>query len=77
MNFGQDFRGMGPYLTLGIQMVVVTLVGAAIGWWLDEKTGKSPWFLAVFFLLGALGGIIVVWKALNGGDGSRQPPGGA
>jgi F0F1-type ATP synthase assembly protein I len=56
---------MGQYLSLGIQMVVVTLVGAGIGYWLDQKTGKSPVFLAIFFLLGALGGIAVVWRALN------------
>ena len=73
MNFGKDFRGMGQYMALGAQMVVTTMVIAAIGYWLDKKTGKEPLFLIVFFFLGALGGIAVVWRALNqNGDGSDK-----
>ena len=56
---------MGRYMALGIQMVVVTVVIAAIGYWLDGKTGRMPLFTIVFFFLGALGGLAVVWRALN------------
>jgi F0F1-type ATP synthase assembly protein I len=71
MNFGKDFQGMGRYMALGAQMVVTTMVIAAIGYWLDKKTGKEPLFLVVFFFLGALGGFAVVWRALqqNGDSG--------
>ena len=73
MNFGKDFRGIGPYMAVGAQMVVTTIVSAAIGYWLDKKTGKEPLFLCVFFFLGALGGIAVVWRALHeNGDGSNK-----
>ena len=74
MNFGKDLQGMGRYLALGIQMVVVTAVIAGIGYWLDRKTGKEPLFLIVFFFLGAAGGIAVVWRALseNPGSGKRD-----
>ena len=61
---------MGRYMALGIQMVMVTAAFAAIGWWVDQKTGKSPVFLAVFFFIGALGGLAVVWRALNS-DGNQ------
>ena len=64
---------MGQYMALGIQMVVVTVVGAGIGYWLDKRTGNEPLFLIVFFLLGALGGIMLVWRALqNGGNQSKR-----
>ncbi len=72
MTLGPEFRGMGQYMALGIQMVVVTMVGAGVGWWLDRVTGRAPVFLAIFFLLGALGGIAVVWRALQQNGG--QPP---
>jgi F0F1-type ATP synthase assembly protein I len=62
---------MGQFMALGIQMVIVTLVGTAIGYWLDQKTGKTPLFLCVFFVLGALGGVAAVWRALHSGN---QPP---
>jgi F0F1-type ATP synthase assembly protein I len=64
MKLGPEFRGMGQYLSLGIQMVVVTVVGAVVGWWLDKKTGRAPVFLIVFFILGALGGMMAVWRAI-------------
>jgi ATP synthase protein I len=72
MKTGPELSGMGRYLALGIQMVVVTAVITAIGYWLDKKTGREPLFLIAFFFLGALGGIVVVWRALRGdGDDAR------
>ena len=73
MKAGPEFSGMGRYMTLGAQMVVTTVMIAAIGWWLDKKTGREPLFLVVFFFLGALGGMAVVWRALHDGeDGSNK-----
>lgn len=64
---------MGQYMTMGIQMVVVTIVGAGIGYWLDKRTGREPLFLILFFLLGAFGGIGLVWRALqNDGDPPKR-----
>lgn len=74
MKLAKEFRGFGQYMTMGIQLVVTTAVGAAIGWYIDQKTGQDPWFLAIFFVLGALGGIAAVWRSLyesnhrNGGS---------
>ncbi len=68
MRLGKEFRGFGQCMTLGIQMVVTTCVGAAIGYWIDTKTGRSPMFLAIFFVLGALGGIAAVWRSLQEQD---------
>lgn len=59
-------------MAVGIQMVVVTAAIAAIGYWLDRKTGKEPLFLIVFFLLGACGGITVIWRALQEHDGAKK-----
>jgi len=72
MDRKPELSGLGRYMALGIQMVVVTAVIAAIGYWLDKKTGKAPVFLIVFFLLGAFGGIAVVWRALNEGGGTKR-----
>lgn len=71
MRPDREFRGMGRYLALGFQMVIVTAVGAAFGYWLDRRTGKAPLFLIVFFILGSLGGIMAVWKGLQQDD---NPP---
>ncbi|MCS7047672.1 MAG: AtpZ/AtpI family protein [Verrucomicrobiae bacterium] len=59
-----QLRGAGSYMALGMQMVVVTAVITAIGYWLDQRTGKEPLFLVIFFVLGALGGMAAVWREL-------------
>jgi ATP synthase protein I len=71
MNLGKDFQGMGRYMALGVQMVVTTVVIAAVGYWLDKKTGKEPLFLIVFFLLGAAAGFVVVYRAFR--DNGAKP----
>lgn len=68
MKAGPELPGIGRYMALGIQMVVVTAVIAGIGYWLDKKTGREPLFLIVFFFLGAFGGIVAVWRALYRND---------
>jgi len=65
MKQGPELSGMGRYMAVGIQMVVVTAALAAIGYWLDKKTGREPLFLIVFFFLGAFGGMVVVWRSLQ------------
>src|ERR1035437_6458510 len=74
MNLGKDYQGMGRYMALGTQMVLTTVVIAASGYWIDQKTGTSPVFLIAFFLMGAAAGTLhrpvilgVVFGVLIGG----------
>jgi len=66
---GRDLKGTGRYLALGFKMVAVTAVGAGIGYWLDQRTGRQPLFLILFFILGSFGGIAQVWSELQSEDG--------
>jgi F0F1-type ATP synthase assembly protein I len=63
---------MGRYLALGFQMVAVTAAGAGVGIWLDGRTGKSPLFLILFFILGSIGGMMTVWRELQGSGDARR-----
>jgi ATP synthase protein I len=61
--------GAWSYMGVGSQMVASTFVGAGIGWWLDSRTGKSPLFLVIFFMLGSAAGFMSVYRAFrNGGE---------
>ncbi|MGH2705584.1 MAG: AtpZ/AtpI family protein [Actinomycetota bacterium] len=48
---------------LSAELVVTTLVGTALGWFVDRGFGTGPLFLILGILLGAVGGITRVWRA--------------
>jgi len=61
-------------------MVSALVVGVGIGWLIDWWLGTGPWFLLVFFLLGAGAAIVNVFRAtkhLGLAVGYRQPDAGA
>ena len=57
--------------TVGIQLVLSTFVGFAIGYFLDRFLGTSPWLTAVFLILGIVAGfreLLRVARRQNGTD---------
>jgi len=63
-------------LRLASELVAGVLVGAAVGWAIDELAGTSPWGLIVFVLLGFAAGTLNVLRAAGGlsrpGSGRRD-----
>lgn len=53
------------YAGLGIDLVVSTFVGGAIGYFLDKWLGTGPWLLIVFIILGAISGFLTIYKTLE------------
>ncbi len=66
------FQGLGRAIGVGSEMVAATGVGAAIGWWLDNLTGWSPWLLILFFILGSAAGFMAVYRGMQGGKDPRK-----
>ena len=63
---GQSMSGMGFAFRIGSELVAALAVGVGIGWFLDSWLGTKPWFLVVFFFLGAAAGVLNVWRAVSG-----------
>ncbi len=42
--------------TLGLTMVFATMIGLAIGVYLDKKLNTSPWLTIIFLLIGIIAG---------------------
>ncbi len=60
---GEFFRFLGVASTVGINMVVSTFVGFAIGYWvLDKYLDTFPWFTIIFFFLGITAGFMYLFK---------------
>jgi len=63
---GQPMSGFGLAFRVGIELVAALGIGVGIGWFLDSWLGTKPWFLVVFFFLGAAAGILNVWRTVSG-----------
>jgi len=60
---GDLLRFVGVASTVGINLVVTTFVGFAIGYWLiDGNFNTFPWFTIVFTLLGIASGFRYLFK---------------
>jgi len=57
--------GFGMAMRIGTEMVSALILGVVIGLALDNWLDTGPWFLLVFFFLGAGAGILNVYRAAN------------
>jgi ATP synthase protein I len=53
---------LGTVGTIGMQLVVATFIGLAMGYYLDEWLGTKPWLLIIFLLLGIVTGFRDVYR---------------
>ncbi|MDZ4761141.1 MAG: AtpZ/AtpI family protein [Alphaproteobacteria bacterium] len=58
-------KGMGLGFRMASDFIAAVLVGAGLGWGLDELSGWSPWGLIVCLLIGFVTGVRNVVVAAN------------
>lgn len=66
---------LGMAYRISIELVVPPLVGAGLGWLLDNWLGTKAICLLILFLLGSAAGVMNVMRAMRnmGGDGPKGP----
>ena len=64
-NSQSSATGYAQAMRLSTEFVAAILVGAAIGWLLDQWLGIGPWGLIVFLLLGFVAGVLNVLRSAN------------
>ena len=47
-----QFRSFADVSTLGLEISLCIVVGAAGGWWLDDRFGTEPWLQGLGLFLG-------------------------
>src|SRR3546814_6620949 len=55
-------QGLAFALRIGVEIVAALIVGVGIGLLLDWWLGTKPWFLLLFFVLGAAAGFMNVFR---------------
>lgn len=75
---GQATSGIGAALRVTVDLVAGIAVGTFVGWLLDGWLDTRPWFMIVFFMLGAAAGFRnVIRTAQRLDEAARQAPGAA
>ncbi len=57
-----DNTGFGNALRLSSEFVAAILVGAAIGYGIDQLAGTAPWAMILFMMLGFVAGVLNVMR---------------
>ena len=64
-NKSINFKDMGKYLRVGVELFSAILVGIIIGILLDKYFNTSPLFLFIFLLLGSFAGLLNVYRTVK------------
>ena len=59
----QPSSAMGIAFKISTELVAAVAVGTIIGFILDKTFGTKPWLILIFFFVGAITGIINVFKS--------------
>jgi len=70
------FRQLLEASTIGLNLVLATFVGLAMGYGIDKLFNTSPWFTIIFLILGIIAGfrelIRMARKTYDGNDGNNK-----
>lgn len=58
-------QGLSFAARLGLELVVATVVGAFLGYLLDQRLDSRPWGMVAGLLLGAMAGFRNVYRIAN------------
>jgi ATP synthase protein I len=59
-------QGLAFAMRIGVEIVAALIVGVGMGLLLDWWLGTKPWFLLLFFVLGAAAGFMNVFRVVGG-----------
>ena len=62
----KNIDSLDIYYRVGTELLAGLLIGAGIGWSLDQWINTSPLFLVIFFILGGMAGIYNLWRVVTG-----------
>ena len=62
---GRGWAYVALFSEIGISLLVTTLVGVLVGYWVDEQLGTLPIFVIVGFLVGAGAGTVMIYRLVS------------
>ena len=62
---GRGFAYAALFSEIGLSLLVTTLVGVGLGYWIDTQLGSLPVFVIVGFLIGAGSGAVLIYRLVT------------
>lgn len=62
---GRGWAYAALFSEIGISLLVTTLAGVLIGYWVDAQLGSLPVFVIVGFLVGAGCGTVLIYRVVT------------
>ncbi len=59
---------------IGVSLLVTTLVGVLVGYWVDKQVGTLPVFLVIGFFVGAGAGTVMIVRLISRFLKTFDPP---
>jgi len=62
---GRGLAYLALFSEIGLSLLVTTLIGVLVGWWVDGQLGTLPIFVIVGFLAGAGAGTLMIYRLVS------------
>jgi ATP synthase protein I len=62
---GRGWAYVVLFSEIGVSLLVTTLVGVLVGYWVDKQLGTLPVFLIVGFFVGAGAGTVMIARLIS------------
>ena len=62
---GRGFAYAALFSEIGLSLLVTTLVGVGVGYWVDTQLGSLPVFVLIGFLIGAGSGTVLIYRLVT------------
>ena len=62
------WKALGELSSIGLVLVVATVIGLAGGYYLDRWLGTSPWLLLLGLVLGIAAGFVNLFRSVSRAD---------
>ncbi|HEX9819407.1 MAG TPA: AtpZ/AtpI family protein [Methylomirabilota bacterium] len=59
------WKALGELSTIGLALVIATVIGLAGGYYLDRWLGTSPWLTLIGLVLGIAAGFVNLFRAVK------------
>ena len=62
---GRGIAYLALFSEIGLSLLVTTLLGVFVGYWIDGRLGTVPIFVIVGFFVGAGSGALTIYRLVN------------